>query len=261
MPILRAAVSVVSPEAGSPEDDPSIAAYYRDLVEPFGSTVDSELLRTGRNVAHREIVSALAADDQVAAVRPGLVVLAQALPDVLPFTAVAAHLNMLLGGQATSFGISEQGLAAPFTALRVIDAHQREGCGETAVLAIVEQTTLPSRYWLVHDTPLVDSGVLLLFGSGAGPSIGGVERVEDLGDRLRSFGSGTLLVLGPWVTGVDVLDVPAHRVGPGSYCTSVWLALAEYWRQWRDQHDTVVLAETDPVSGDSHLAIVRFRQA
>jgi alkylation response protein AidB-like acyl-CoA dehydrogenase len=37
-------------------DDPSILS--RDLVEPFSSTVDEELLRAGPNVFHRDLVDA-----------------------------------------------------------------------------------------------------------------------------------------------------------------------------------------------------------
>ncbi|MFD0382058.1 hypothetical protein ACFQ2B_05425 [Streptomyces stramineus] len=101
--------------------------------------------------------------------------LAHALPDLHPFTAVAPHLDLLLGSGATAVGISQQGLAAPFTALRVVAAYQRSGRSTRAVVAVLEQATLPVHFALAHDTPLTDSGVLLLLGTGDGPALGGVE--------------------------------------------------------------------------------------
>ena len=44
---------------------------------------------------------------------------------------------------------------------------------------ILEQTTLPQRFPLVHDNALVDSGVLLVLGRSDGPRITGVETTAD----------------------------------------------------------------------------------
>jgi hypothetical protein len=264
---LRAAGSVVSPPGRPYVDDPSMLAFFRDLVEPFGEVVEEKLLSSGPNVSHRDLVGHLVAAEEVRNSRPDLIVLAYALPDVHPFTAVAPHLNMLLGGQATSFGISQQGPAAPFTALRIVAGFQRAGRCREAVVAVLEQTTLPTRHPLVHDTPLVDSGVILILGPDGGPRLGGVETVESgeamerrLGELAAPDPAGTLVVRGPWLDDLhdeDVGDgVPTHRIGPGTYCTSVWLALARHWRSWRRKYGTVVLCDADPQSGRGHLAVM-----
>jgi hypothetical protein len=51
------------------------------------------------------------------------------------------------------------------------------------------------------------------------------------------------------------------RAAAGSYCTGVWLSLARGWDDWRRSHSAVVLCDTDPVSGLSHLALLRSSAA
>src|SRR6266566_6641940 len=166
MPNLRAAHAVVSPPRKPYAEDPAVLAFYRDLLRPFGREVDEELLRAAPQVDHCELVDRLVTKTDLGGVVPDLVIIAQALPDVTPFVAIGPYLDRQLGGRATNFGIHQQGLAAPFTALRAVCAFHRSGRSRLAVVAVLEQTTLPTRFPLVHDNELVDSGVLLVFGEG-----------------------------------------------------------------------------------------------
>ncbi|MER6030919.1 hypothetical protein [Streptomyces sp. NPDC001851] len=263
MTTLTASSVVVSPDGGPFHDDPAILGFYRDLAEPFGATVDEQRLRSGRNVFHKDLVDRLVQSEELSGATADLVVVTHALPDVHPFTAVASHLNMRLGGGAQSFSISEQGLAAPFTALRIISAYQRGGRSRSAALAVLEQTTLPTPHPLVDSGELTDSGVLLLLKNGEGLQADTVESSDDAGAtlaRLRELAAGgpdTLLVTGPWVQERDFGGTArVHRVAPGSYCTSVWLDLARHWRQWQRDHRLVVLCDVDPLSGSGHLAVL-----
>ncbi|MGH4010154.1 MAG: hypothetical protein ACRDTH_18700 [Pseudonocardiaceae bacterium] len=269
MPVVCAASAVVSPPPQRYHEDPSILAFYRDLVEPFGAEVDEQLLHAGTNVSHRELVDTLVKAEDVRGCQADLIIVTHGLPDLHPFTAVASHLNMLFGGGAQSFSISEQGLAAPFTALRIVASFQRSGRANQAVVAVLEQTTLPTRHALVQDPPLVDSGALLVFGRGAGlrvDEVGTVGSQEAISTRVREFEagdpSGTLLVIGPWVDwdGVDA-GSRVHRVEPGSYCTSVWLELARHWRRWQQDYTTVVLCDVDPRTHRGHFAVLRTSPA
>ncbi|MFJ4872239.1 hypothetical protein [Streptomyces sp. NPDC088757] len=271
---VRAAAAVRAPEAREPDDRAAALGYFHDLLAPFGEKPDEELFDGGRHVRHRDLADLLVADEGVGASRPELLIVAHALPDVVPFTAVAPYLTERLGGRAANFAIAQQGLAAPFTALRIASAYARAGRAAEVVIAVLEQTTLPTPFPLVRDTPLVDSAVALVLGtSSAGEEGGSRSSSAGQGDgprfvRAHAAGSaadalgrelgedGTLLVLGPWVTGdLPAHGGPVHRAAPGSYCTGVWLDLADHWREWGREHRRIVLCDTDPRSGRTHVAL------
>ncbi|WP_035795671.1 hypothetical protein [Kitasatospora mediocidica] len=261
---VRAAAAVRAPQGRGPGDTPAALGYFHDLLAPFGQKPDEELFNRGAHVQHRDLADLLAADDGVGRSRPELLIVTHALPDVVPFTAVAPYLTDRLGGRAANFAIAQQGLAAPFTALRVASAYHSAGRAAEVVLAVLEQTTLPTAFPLVQETPLVDSAAALVLGAStedglrfvrarSAPSAAAALDEETLG--LSGAQDGTLLVLGPWVT-EDVPERTAvHRAAPGSYCTSLWLELAEHWQEWQQAYRRVVLCDTDPRSGRSHVAL------
>ncbi|WP_042433066.1 hypothetical protein [Streptacidiphilus anmyonensis] len=267
---VRAAAAVRSPRGRGPGDSPAALDYYRDLLAPFGEKPDEELLGRGAHVHHRDLADLLTADDGVGASRPDLLIVAHALPDVVPFTAVAPYLTDRLGGRATNFAIGQQGLAAPFTALRIASAYHRAGRAAEVVLAVLEQTTLPTAFPLGRETPpspetpLVDSAAALVLGASDGDGLRFV-RAHSAGSAEAALGrdalgrdlgeDGTLLVLGPWVTEPVPEHSTLHRAAPGGYCTSLWLELADHWQEWRRDHRRIVLCDTDPRSGRSHVAL------
>ncbi|MFJ6011992.1 hypothetical protein [Streptomyces sp. NPDC092952] len=258
---MKAAAAVRAP-AGTPPADPTTSlAYFQDLLDPFGVKPDEELLRAGSQVTHRRLADLLADADGVRESRPQLLVVTHALPDVVPFTAVAPHLTERLGGEAVNFAIGQQGLAAPFTALRIAAAYHRAGRAAEVVVAVLEQTTLPTRFPLVHDTPLTDTAAALVLGPGGdgrGPGLTRVTTVPTPAAACAREGDahGTLFVLGPWAADVEVPPgADLHRAPSGTYCTGVWLELAEHWRQWWGTYREVVLCETDPRDGRTHVAV------
>ncbi|MDT8912951.1 hypothetical protein [Amycolatopsis sp. PS_44_ISF1] len=232
------------------EPDRELFDYQRDLLEPFDVEYDEDRLLGGGNVGHSDLAEALLERPGVAGCRPDLVLLAYAVPDVHPLRSVSAHVNHLLGGGARSMAISEQGLAAPYTALRLARAFHRSGRCERALVLVLEQTTLPYHDPLVHDTPLSDTAAALVldrggpvFGvpwSGPGGELAGLVAVSH---------PDTHVVAGPWVpplTGRNVTRCPA-----GTYCTSVWLALAD-----RDPDRPLLLCDLDPRTGTAHAVTV-----
>lgn len=261
---IQAACTVVDPPRRSDTEVPSVLSFYRDLVEPFGCTVDKQLLQSGANVSHRDLADELASHETMRDRAPGLIIVTYALPDVHPFTAVASHINMLFGGEAKSFSISGQGLAAPFSALRVVDTFQQSGRVSEALVAILEQTTLPTRFPLVHDNQLVNSGVFLALDTRNGFKVDAIESFDNnsatiyrLSELTAENFQETLLVLGPWVTfDAANLSEHLHRVAARSYCTSVWSQVASNWQTWQRQYRTVVLCDTEPRTGCSYLVVL-----
>jgi hypothetical protein len=250
---LRATSSVRAPSGSGHQPDESTMDFLRDLIEPFGQKVDEDLFRRGNAVSHQDLIDLLLRAEDVRNSKPQLVIVTHALPDVLPFTAVGPYLAKRLDCEATTFAIAQQGLAAPFTGLRIAAAHHRAGRCAEVVLTVLEQTTLPTAIPLVQDTPLVDSGVAMVFGAGTGPRLGWVASSPSAAALIRRAGPDTLVVLGPWVDRSGLDGFPVHQVEPGTYCTSVWLALASHWREWPDRR--FLLCDTDPLTGQSHAAL------
>jgi hypothetical protein len=249
---LRAAGAVLDPPRSDHPPTESDVDFQRDLLAPFGVKVDEDRFRRGPQVSHRELTDRLLDASDIADSRPQLVIVTHALPDVVPFTAVAPYLARKLAGDPLCFSIAQQGLAAPFTALRIAAAYHDSGRCAEAVITVLEQTTLPVAVPLI---PLVDSAAALVLGPGTGPRLIGTATGRSAADLIRDrAGADDLVVLGPWVDATG-LDSATYRVEPGSYCTSVWLALAAHWRDWRDAHPAILLCDTDPRTGRSQVAV------
>ncbi|GAB3845564.1 hypothetical protein GCM10029963_24040 [Micromonospora andamanensis] len=150
---LRGAAALVRPDDLPYEPDEALLAYHRDLLAPYGIEVDEDLMKQSRNIGFRELAEELMDRCPSPFGPPDLLILAYGLPDRYPLKTVTTRLNALFGGRSHSFAVSEQGLQAPFTALRVADAYTRSGKKASLALFVCEQTTLPYRDPLVHDTP------------------------------------------------------------------------------------------------------------
>jgi len=260
---LTAAASLRAPVSTEAFDEDLAVSFFRDLLGPFGTKPDEERLRAGTRVQHRQLAETLAAADGIRGSRPQLVVVAHALPDLVPFTAVAPLLTERLGGAATCFAISEQGLAAPFTALRVATAYHRSARADEVLLAVLEQTTVPQPFPLVDENPLIDSGVVLTLSATDAGALA-LDRAgfsASVADALAGYDADgrTLVVLGSWVDAPVPGGYAVHRAEPGGYCTGVWLELAENWQDWHRKYRTVVLCDTDPRDGRTCAAVFTAR--
>lgn len=297
---IRAAAAVRSPTGRGWADDPAALGYFQDLLGPFGAEPDKESLHRGAHVHHEDLVDLLAAADGVRDSRPGLLIVTHALPDVVPFTAVAPYFTARLGAEALCFSVAQQGLAAPFTALRIAAAYQRSGRASEVVLAVLEQTTLPTAYAPAGEgRTLTDSGAAFVLAAeppGAGTALaeprvgaaavtaspgaaaGAAGPAQRGGPRLARVASGTdvtallaarrvrgpedeaggaartLVVLGAGAERYAPAGVEVHRAAPDVYCTGVWLELAANWAAWQEGYDRIVLCDTDPRTGWSHVA-------
>ncbi|BCJ61921.1 hypothetical protein [Micromonospora endophytica] len=265
---LRGAAALVRPDGNAYERDEALLAYQRDLLAPYGIEVDEDLMKQSRNIGFRELAEELMDRCPSPFGTPDLLILAYGLPDRYPLKTVTTRLNALFGGGSRSFAVSENGLRAPFTALRIADAYARSGKAASLALFVCEQTTLPYRDPLVHDTPLLDSAVLLYFDTGtdtgyrliASRAAGSDVPLGELlaGQRPALPPGPALLVAGPWPTDDQLggLDLPVHRCQPGGYCTSVWLDLVRHHEEWATQYASLVLCDTDPRTGRSQVAVL-----
>ena len=263
---LRAGSGLVWSDPQPFEPDEQLRIYHREMLTPFGIEVDEALLRRSTNVGFPELTAAALRGMTHPIVHPDLLILAYGLPDMYPLKSTTSYLNHLLGGRSRSFAISEQGLRAPFTALHVADAYVRAGQYASLALFVCDQTTLPYHDPVVHDTPLVDSAVVLYFDDTADAAFryaGTTRATAGPEAAIKPYLSFVdpermLLVVGPWVPEqpVDSLAPHIHRVPPGTYCTSVWLALARHHERWARDFDALVLCDTDPRSGISQAALL-----
>ncbi|BAJ32348.1 MULTISPECIES: hypothetical protein [Kitasatospora] len=99
-----------------------------------------------------------------------LALTAAATPDCRTDGFPGALLGHLLGGHPTVLGITEQGTAGPFTALRIAAGRIRAGDARRALVLLLEQSTLPAEPGFVR--PERDAAVALLLGPGPGRELG-----------------------------------------------------------------------------------------
>lgn len=240
--------------------DREIADFNQALLAPYGMKFEPALTSSSRNFTFAALAEQLLYSAPDSLPPPDLIIVAYALPDPhSPEMTLVPHLSNMLGGQSIGFAISEQGLAAPFTALRVADAYARSRRCSNAALFILEQATFPYRLPSGQDGDLVDSGVLVFLGRGgswdvagvrsAGPRTGPAELIRVPAGHCAQE---VLLVTGPWIDpGAAALGLKIHQAPPGSYCTSVWLELARHHQDWARDYKTIVLLDTDPGTGIS----------
>lgn len=242
--------------------DEGLVGYQVDLLAPFGVPFDERFLQRGPGIAFQELAEhVLGRLPEPPA--PDLIVVAYGLSDLYPFRCIGGHVDRLLGGGSENFAVSEQGLRAPFTALRIADAYAKSGRCRKGAVVVLEQSTFG------HDDPIVrgglaDSAAVLVLGAG-GPWV--LDPIPPASDDLAALieraadGVPALVVAGPWTdpAAAAAPGLPVHRVDRGSYCTSVWLDLARHHETWAQNEVALVLCDTDPRTGRSHAALLRRR--
>jgi hypothetical protein len=247
--------------------DPRRLRHYRDLLEPYGVALDERLLERGGRHSFRAMGAAVVADVE-APPRVDLVVLAHATPDFDPILSAASHLAFLCPGQPRAFAVSDHGVGAPFAGLRMIAAHLRSPAYATALLVVLDQTSLPNYDARVHRRHTEDSAVALALGRSGPAVVAGVERRDRLdpgqasravADLARTAAARTVVLAG---SGVDVPRAPrtdgvlVHRAPAQHHCTAVWVALSEHLDRWRHAYDRVVVADYDEPLRQLHTASI-----
>ncbi|WP_143664642.1 hypothetical protein [Streptomyces sp. NRRL B-24572] len=251
---------MADPPARQHEWDPRQLAYFRDLHRRYDIDISTDDLTTD-GVTHTDLLDLLHSGLSATTPPVDLIICAHALPDRVPSVQPASYLNALFGNRANSFAVSGQGLASPFTALRIAAAYTRSRPGLTVAVAVLEQTTLPIRLPLVHERELTDSGVLLVLKDSGDLSLRtllpaeSTMRVQQQLDVITELpGKRRLLVTGATAVPHQTHGYDLHRARRDAYCTAVWAELAAHRRDWLDRYDHIVLLDTTPETGESSLA-------
>jgi hypothetical protein len=123
--------------------DPALRVYLADMLRPFGLTLAEDRLTEGQS--YGEMAGALLAEEVAAQDPVDLLVFAFAVPDVAPWRATASYLSHLCPGRPFAFAVCDQGVTAPFTALRLIREYAATGGCRRALLVVAEQAVMPYR--------------------------------------------------------------------------------------------------------------------
>lgn len=243
--------------SGAGEADAELRRFLVDLLAPYGQALHGQPVdRTYAGMAEQLLRPAGLLETPV-----DLVVLAYAVPDADPRRSPAHLLHGLLPGDPLAFAVSDQGVAAPFSALAAAGGYLRVDRFQRAVVLILEQATLP--YADAQPVTLPDRAsavALVLERSGARPVVSVDHHAAVAPERVGAVLAGLVaaappdcvVVLGSGLAGyveharLGAASTARVRVAsPGRWCTSVWWELADVWRDGQG----VVLADYDPTAG------------
>lgn len=257
LPIRPAAAAARTFGGHRPIEDDGLDLYLSDMLAGYGRSYDRELLARAQVTSYTTMASTVVADLTPAVTSLQRIVLAFATPDIDSRASAGCYLVESAPGRPTVFCVSDQGVTAPFTALRLAAAHLRDaGPDARTAMLVLDQRNVPWQVDPAERIPAEDAavayafrpvtagepGVLLSQRTGVLPA----DAPGLLADVLREF---TDHRAGPFdlVAGLDVpvtgevtrLAERVHRVGPGPLCTGTWAAAHRL-------SGPVVLVEYDP---------------
>ncbi len=263
--------------------DPRLPLYLTDLVAPYGLQLRTELLDQGAGRSFGEMAEPLIATlVPTGAAAVDLLVLAYAMHDLQPGRATAIYLSHLCPGRPLAFSLCDQGAAAAFSGLRLLQVYAGTGDCRRALLLVAEQATLHYEPAAPAVLPSRHAAVALLL-DGVGPAGVRPVRQHTAVEPDRAAGllceevsllvegrTGVTLILnseladprpaepavsrGSWPAAVDELvAAPA-----GQPCTGTWWALVDGFERWSKQARLVLMADYDPILGYLSICAVDF---
>lgn len=277
--------------------DPMLRVYLADMVRPYGVALREDLLEAGSGQSYGEMAGTLLSREMPAGEPVDLLVLAFAVGDVVPGRATAAHLSSRCPGRPAAFAVCDQGVAAPFTALRLIREYARTPGCRRALLIVTEQATLHYEQPAPAAVPAQNAAVALLCsdsgpgrlatvrlhagsragsgtGSGAGNGAGnggdGAGTAELLSAELGELaggrddvtvilGAGAAELAGSGAAGPAGAEVIAAP--SGQPCTGAWWELAGRLPGRGEAGRRVLLADYEPSLGYLCLAAIDVEPA
>jgi hypothetical protein len=244
-----------------------LSVYLTDMLAPYSLTLTDGAPDPVRGQSYGEMATAL-----IDALEPSdveLLVLATDIPDITPGRATAVYLSDVCPGTPMAFGISDQGRAAAFTALRLVRDYAASGTYRRSLLLILEQSYLPYDPGVPVLLPAVSAGVGVFFDADTSsivdvrivPDVDGSALTDGLDVALAELCPTTVVLGGP----LAHLEVKADRVvlaDAGQPMTGGWAALADVLTSSVQgasaESDIVVLADYDPSL--RYLCVAAFRR-
>jgi hypothetical protein len=227
--------------------DPAVRRYIDDMLGGHGVDVPADRCRPPDVTVDFTSLSSALVDAMAPVGEVDLVLLAQTGSDGDPFGCPASHLTDRLPGASLAFAISDQGVAAPFTALRIAQAYRQVAAGrQWRCLLVILDATGPTSggqavgLLLSGDGPLRIELVAYHADVGAAETRGFTERVlHDPG-----IGSRTTVITGP---AVAVPPEWSSRTSVITHHHELWHPFAESAGLPAGQGADVVLIEYDPI--------------
>lgn len=214
-----------------------LGVYLTDLLGQYKVGLEPGALERGGQ-SYGEMAEALIKVAVPDGESVDLLVLAYAVPDITPGRATATYLSHVCPGRPLAFAVSDQGAAAGFTGLRLIQDFARTGGPRRALLLVVEQAELPYDSGLPVAVPTGHSAVALVFGDHAerldsvsvsvSPVASDAALANQVGDQLAAS-AGATKILGAGLAGqISARSGPGRvRIAPaGMPYTGVWWELA-----------------------------------
>lgn len=264
---IAGAARLVFEQTSASAHDPRFRSFVSDLVTPYGLELREELLAEGAGHSFAEMAEPL-----ITALAPGgtapvdLLVLAYDIHDLQPGRATATYLSHLCPGAPLAFSVCDQGAAAAFSALRLIQVYAGAESYRRALLLVTEQSALHYRPAAAAHIPgrhaavallLEDSGSATLSRVRQHPGVTAERAVPLLAqqvDQLAGGRTGVKLILGAGLNGYGgpALELPSAideviTAPAGQPCTGSWWEFAGHQQRWSQVSPLVLVADYDPV--------------
>lgn len=245
--------------------DPDLRVYLSDLVRPYGVALREDLLERGVGHTYGEMAEELIRETVPEDEPVDLLILAYAVHDVRPGRSTALYLGEVCPGRPMAFTVCDQGIAGPYTAVRLASEYLRTGDSMRALIIVAEQAALHYELPAQPEAPTLPdehSAVAVLF-EGVGTiglsvvrehvGIAPADVPELLVAQISELATGIdhdrrMLILGGGLSKADADGLGIDRViaaPAGRPCTGVWHELAQGHAQWSEQGDFVILADYD----------------
>lgn len=233
-------------------------AYKRHWNFLTGGELDYGWLESAPAVSYHDMAAGVGralGPDTLAEV--DLIVFAMTVADCRHASMAGALLAGMTDNDAHVLGVSEQGVAAPFTALRIATGQLASGARRRALVVVAEQSTLPPCP-VAGTRPERDAAVALVLDAGPGPGarVGTPQLTVDRGAADPATDAAAppadpaapvrTVVAGPGLAGLAPADgVRLLTAAPGLPGAGVWATLVDHLTGGRADGD-VLVADRDP---------------